>query len=156
MPFRSSAHFAVKGVRQSFAAVLELHGELDLAVKEELVAEYRTLLAEDPAVVVVDLRDLSFMDAAGLGALTRIRTECRQQGRRFALIQGPRAVQRLFAVCGVEHIFPVVDNACDALDLVEPSRTAPAAPRALRLVAPCPPEAATMDTAGRASATSGG
>jgi anti-anti-sigma regulatory factor len=41
------------------------HGELDLAIEGQLVTEFNRLLSWDPTVVIVDLRDLSFIDPAG-------------------------------------------------------------------------------------------
>jgi anti-sigma B factor antagonist len=106
-----SAQFASTTSRQDATAVIELHGELDIAVAAQLLAEFHRLLASDPPVVVVDLRDLSFMDARGLRTLIAMRTTCEQQGRRLMLIRGQRRVHRMLVLCNLVEMFEFVDAA---------------------------------------------
>lgn len=117
-----STPFATTSSRQGAAAIVELRGELDISVEEQLVAEFQRLLASDPAVVVVDLRDLSFMDARGLRALIVMRTTCEQQGRRFMLMRGQRRVHRILVLCNLVEMFEFVDSAgrpCELTDAAD-------------------------------------
>jgi anti-anti-sigma factor len=47
---------------------------------------------------VLDLRGVAFMDSTGLRLVMRQEAAARADGRTFALIPGPRAVQRIFEV----------------------------------------------------------
>jgi anti-sigma B factor antagonist len=96
---------------------MELHGELDLAVAAHVFAEFDTLLATDPAAVIVDLRELSFMDVCGVRVLIALRTSCEEQGRRFVLVRGQPAIHRLLALCDLERTFELVDSAAQAREL---------------------------------------
>jgi anti-sigma B factor antagonist len=112
-----STDFAITGSRQGAGATMELHGELDLAAAAHVFAEFDTLLATDPAAVIVDLRELSFTDVSGIRALIALRTICEEQGRRFVLVRGQPAVHRLLALCDLERTFELVDSVAQAREL---------------------------------------
>ena len=77
------------------AAVVTLHGELDLATAPRVDA---ALGALDGTDVVVDLRSLSYLDSTGVQLLLRHDREARALGRAFTLRPAPPGVQRLFAL----------------------------------------------------------
>lgn len=73
--------------------VVRLGGELDLAAHEHLVSVLHDLPAERSAALVMELRDLSFIDCRG----ARILVAARQRGRRHGQcirIQGARGLVR--------------------------------------------------------------
>jgi len=73
-------------------------GELDLATVDRLHATVEELVAAGFERVVIDLRELVFIDCAGLRLLYVLRDGAREEGWQLALIQGPSAVRRLFAM----------------------------------------------------------
>jgi len=84
--------------------VLALKGELDLASAPVLVARADELLAEGRPLVL-DLRNLSFIDSTGLGALAGIDRNARQTDTPMTLIPGPPNVQRVFEISGTTDAF---------------------------------------------------
>lgn len=76
-------------------------GELDLANAGALRAQLDELRAAGFEHVVLDLRDLTFMDSSGVRLILREDRLARSAGRRFALIAGIPSVQRVLTVCGV-------------------------------------------------------
>jgi anti-anti-sigma factor len=80
-------HFRVDFVEQGTSAVLALSGELDVASSPMLEAEL--IRAADREFVIVDLRELEFIDSTGLGTLVRAYQQAQEAGRRFALVRGP-------------------------------------------------------------------
>lgn len=85
--------------------VLGLHGELDLLAAPLLEQEIEKAEADSPAIVVLDLQDLQFVDSAGLRVILAAHERSRQQGKEFALTPGTEQVQRLFTIAGVnEHL----------------------------------------------------
>ena len=54
--------------------------------------------------MVLALRELSFIDATGLGLLLRANAHARRDGIEFAVLPGPR-VQRLLDLCGLTAQF---------------------------------------------------
>ena len=86
-------------------AWLRATGELDLASAAHL-QEALNRATRDAHVVVLDLRELHFMDVAGVRAIVHASTQVRAAGRRMLLLTGSHRLQRmLFALPGVaEHL----------------------------------------------------
>jgi anti-anti-sigma factor len=76
-------------------------GELDLATTPEVERRLRELRESGFDRVVLDLRELVFIDSNGLRLVMREDAAARVDGRTFALIAGPPAVQRIFEVACV-------------------------------------------------------
>ena len=75
--------------------MLALEGELDLAGAATLERE---LAEHDEGPVVVDLRELAFMDSSGLRALVVAARRLQEASRRFALVPGAAHVMRVFDI----------------------------------------------------------
>ena len=84
---------------------LELIGELDLSTAEPLKLRLELIEREEADTVVVDLRRVTFMDSIGLGILVSHALRARQAGRQLVLVKGPRQVQDLFQLTGMEERF---------------------------------------------------
>ncbi len=80
------------------AAVIALNGELDLAGAAALEQELARLDAEPAEVVVLDLRDVTFMDSSGLRLIAVSSQQAQEAGRRLALVPGPEQVMRVFDI----------------------------------------------------------
>jgi anti-anti-sigma factor len=85
-----------------------LRGELDLAHAYTFDEELRRVEEERPARVVIDLRELTFLDSCGLARLLAARRRARRLGHRLLLVRGPAAIQRLFALAAVDEAFEMV------------------------------------------------
>jgi anti-sigma B factor antagonist len=106
-------------VREPFEAAASLegettfvrvHGELDLATVPSLESEMAPLMAGGARAVVLDLRELDFIDVAGLRLALRLEGLAQLHGVRFALVRGPVNVQRVFELTGMERFVPVIDD----------------------------------------------
>ena len=75
-------------------------GELDLATVDQLHASVEELVAVGFERVVVDLRELVFIDCAGLRLLRALHRGAGEDGWQLVLIQGSAVVRRLFAMTG--------------------------------------------------------
>ena len=87
-----------------------LRGELDLAHAYTFDEELRTVEATSPSCVVIDLRELTFLDSCGLARLIAARRRARRLGHRLLLVRGSAAVQRLFALAAVDEAFEIVND----------------------------------------------
>ncbi len=90
--------------------IIALDGEVDIATVDRLNAAVAMAMREHPAVLVIDLRKLSFFGAAGITTLLDAYGQCRALGCRLVLIRGGRCIQRIFAVCKVEGLFEFMDH----------------------------------------------
>jgi anti-anti-sigma factor len=93
-------------VRDGEGARVRAIGELDLDAVPALAAEIAQLRQAGCPRVVIDLRELSFLDSSGLRLLLDSYAEARKDGHTIALIPGPRAVQRVFELTGTTGHLP--------------------------------------------------
>ena len=77
---------------------LLLSGELDMASAPALEEALQQLCEAGAQELVLDLRELSFMDSSGLNAIVKGRALCEEHRCDLALIPGRRPVQRVFEV----------------------------------------------------------
>lgn len=82
-------------------AIVQLAGTLDRGTVGQL-AEDVSRCSETPARVVIDLRDVTFMDVGGLNAILDAHAIARRQRRGLEIIPGPRNVQRVFELTGAD------------------------------------------------------
>jgi anti-anti-sigma factor len=84
------------------AAWVHLAGELDVDTTPLLA-----WMLSDPhrqaRLVVLDMRDLDFMDSCGVHAIVNAGARVRQLGHRLVILRGPPEVDRLFALTGNTH-----------------------------------------------------
>jgi anti-anti-sigma factor len=79
------------------AAWVRLAGELDIATAPRL----ERMLREPPLqarVIVLDLRDLAFMDGSGVDAIVDASVRFRRAGRRMLLLRGRPGADRVFTL----------------------------------------------------------
>jgi anti-anti-sigma factor len=87
-------------------ALITLRGELDMLATVELEAVLARLTDD---VVAIDLRELVFLDSAGLRTILLARGRMREEGRRLVLVRGCRAVQRVFEITRLADRLEFVD-----------------------------------------------
>jgi anti-sigma B factor antagonist len=87
-----------------------LQGELDVSTAPRFNEALSDSRIRNCHTVVVDLSELSFMDSTGLSAVLVGEMHARTRGQRFAVVRGPRHVQELFRLTGVDHFLEVVDS----------------------------------------------
>ena len=100
--------FRCEVVRDGEGARVRALGELDLDAVAELAAELSQLRQAGCRRVIIDLRELSFLDSSGLRFLLDCCAEARRDSHTFALIPGPRAVQRVFELTGTTEHLPFI------------------------------------------------
>ena len=114
------------------AVRVALRGELDLEHAYTFDEELRRVEAMRPPCLLLDLRELSFMDSCGLARLLAAHKRSRTAGRRLVLVRGSKVVQRLFSLAAVSEAFETVN------DIPEHMRPAPAAPAVREEIAAAP------------------
>ena len=101
------------------AAWVHLAGELDVDTSPQLE---RTL--RDPHsqahLVVLDMRDVAFMDSSGVHAIVNAGARVRRLGHRLVILLGPPDVDRVFGLTGNNRYvedgdLPPVDPSVEAL-----------------------------------------
>jgi anti-sigma B factor antagonist len=92
--------------------VIELGGECDAATLDELNAVLREVVAEQPSEVVVDLKQVTFLDSLTLGSLTAAAKQVRTGGGAFHVIGADASeVRRAFEITGLDsYLFIPAQN----------------------------------------------
>lgn len=103
--------FNVETRKAGDVAHLVLTGELDLACVPLLEDELRAVEAESPAVVIIDLTDVQFMDSSGLRSLVMADERARVKERRLAIVPGPPMVKRVFEITKLDQRLDLVETA---------------------------------------------
>ena len=97
--------FSVSRRRAGDAIVVAPAGEIDLATIAAVEVEVEAALADSPALVL-DLREVTFIDSAGL----RLVLEASRKASRFSVVRGPREVQRVFGLVGLDQRLEMLDE----------------------------------------------
>ena len=87
-----------------------LRGELDISTAPRFEEALRRVEADGPAVALIDLSELEFMDSTGLTMLTRWSRGADRDGYNLALVPGDDRVHRLFEITGMVSFFTFVDG----------------------------------------------
>lgn len=97
--------FAVTVVPDRREVVVVPSGELDLSCADALHDEVRELRDAGFDVIVVDLRQLTFLDSTGLRVLLALQNDAKRTAHELKLVPGPREVQRIFELTGTRGLF---------------------------------------------------
>ena len=91
--------------------IIRVSGELDLSTRDRLQAAIRAVESSQPTTMVLDLRNIRFLDSTGLNLLLAEQAKARAQGRRLLLIRPVGPADRIFRLTLLEDRFEFVDEA---------------------------------------------
>lgn len=107
--------FHADGRREGSALIVAARGEIDMATAPRIEAVLRDGEGE-VETVVLDLREVTFLDTSGIRLIVSEQKRAREHGHRFAVVRGPRSVERIFAIAGLdEEPGLLVDDPADAV-----------------------------------------
>jgi len=93
--------------RDGSRQTLVLQGELDLVTAPDLEDIVAALCLEGASELVLDMRQVVFMDSSGLRTVLASMDMCRLSGCELMLIPGTGAPRRLFELTGVIGDLPL-------------------------------------------------
>jgi len=106
--------FSAHVERRSDAAVVAMHGDLDIATEAQATAQLEQAMA-GCSVLVADLRALAFLDSTGVRVLLSTHLRAQERGLRFGVVRGDGMVARLLEVTRIGERFPVVDDPAELI-----------------------------------------
>lgn len=101
--------FRVEVHRRPGASVVAPAGEIDVATVGEVRARLRECEA-DAQVLVLDLREVGFMDTSGLQLVFEQQQRSAQSAHDFAVVRGSPRIQRLFDIAGFGDRLRLLDT----------------------------------------------
>jgi anti-sigma B factor antagonist len=105
----SSEKFFLERIDDTRCARLVLRGELDLYSAPELDDALVAVEGEKWPVLFLDLRELEFVDSAGLRLVMRTHARAKQDGRRLVVIRGGENVDRVLTLTGLQDELEMAD-----------------------------------------------
>lgn len=81
--------------------IIELAGELDLSGVTRVAEIFAGALESEARSIVLDLRNLEFLDSTGVHAILMAQRQATKENRGFVIVRGQRQVQRIFEISGI-------------------------------------------------------
>jgi anti-sigma B factor antagonist len=100
--------FEVSCMHEAGEARLALHGELDMLSAPLLAHELESAARSRPEQIVLDLRDLSFMDVSGLRAILDAARSARRDGRSLVIANPMPHIIRLLELTAIDQSLEVL------------------------------------------------
>jgi anti-anti-sigma factor len=101
--------FSVDVKRHGTAAVILLHGDFALAHEKQ----FRQRVDEIPITrvekLVLDLRDVSFVDSTGLRMILELWSWSRRDDFEFGIVPGEGQAHKVLRLAGLDQALPLVD-----------------------------------------------
>jgi anti-sigma B factor antagonist len=97
-------------------AVLQISGEVDVYTAPQVRDRVIRLLADGVRHVIADLREVSFLDSTGLGALVGSLKRMREQDGSLELVVPDGKITTIFRVTGLDRVFALHPSFPDAID----------------------------------------
>jgi anti-anti-sigma factor len=89
---------------------LVVSGELDLASAEVLTSQMKQLESTEPPLLVLDLRELDFMDSTGLRTVIAADNRAKDRGARLVIVRASEEVNRVFRLTRMDEHLELVDE----------------------------------------------
>jgi len=100
----SIPQFAVKADSRNGVASIALRGELQMASVPDLEGHLAPFESNGVSAIMLDLRELTFIDSTGLRALLEARNRAESKGQRLILVGTRPSARRLFELTGTEFL----------------------------------------------------
>lgn len=108
-------HLQVSSEAAGQATVVHATGELDLHTAPLLQAEIDEVLAAPPALIVVDLAGVTFMDSTGLSVVVATVAAMRDHGGEVRVVTAKKKVAKVFRLTGVDQQVGMFGSVQEAL-----------------------------------------
>jgi anti-anti-sigma factor len=95
--------------RSGTTITVALRGEIDIANASELRTCLTGCVADGCADIVLDMQDLTFIDASGLSVLASVTQLAESRGGRLTLQNSPPIVNKVLAISGLAGLIHVTD-----------------------------------------------
>jgi len=104
------------------AETLEIQGEIDLHASPELRERFGSLVSQKAGCVVVNLKNVSYIDSSGLATFIEAYQKLSAANGRLILCHLSDTVRGVFEIARLEDVLTIVATEEDALKLVKEAR----------------------------------
>ena len=99
--------FRVATVHVNGSTTVEVGGEVDLAVADDLAARLEAIADASSGAVTVDLSQVTFLDSSGATALVLTHRRLGAEGRQLTVRRPSQMVSRVFEITGLATVLDV-------------------------------------------------
>ena len=104
---------AVRWVRKT--AVVDVAGDIDLHSSLDFQQRLLAVLDDKPQRIVVNLKDVPYMDSSGVASLVKLLSKARKAGATLALTGLTDRVRSIFEITRLDGIFQVFPTEKEAM-----------------------------------------
>jgi anti-sigma B factor antagonist len=97
---------------------LTVSGELDIATAPDLRARLLAAIKRGTTSIVVDLREVTFMDSVAMAAILHARTQLGANGRLAVVLGAESYTQLVFEIAGLPRCLTLFETRDEAMDHV--------------------------------------
>jgi len=101
---------------QDNVTIIALKGELDLSCVEEVKPVFLGLLDEDHPNIVIDMKELEFMDSSGLSLIVEVFKRVRVGKGDMKLARLNDSVTKLFEMTRLNQVFEIYDSVPESVE----------------------------------------
>ena len=101
--------FKVAAKRFGADGLIVVQGELDIATVPALEEAVTGLRSQGLERLVIDLRELAFLDSMSIELLLRLHGELTATGAELVIVRAPRDVDRIFDLMELDRVLTLVD-----------------------------------------------
>ncbi len=102
---RERNEFGLDVASDDAATVVRVRGEVDLHTAPLVEQQLQQLLGDGAREIVVDLAEVTFLDAAALGTLVRTANRLRRCDGDIRVSSPTRSVQKTLQITGLDAVF---------------------------------------------------
>ena len=108
--------------------IVTVQGEIDFSNADDVAQGIRDAVVDwSPQIVQVDLRDATFIDSTGLGALIEGYRAASERGLQFVVVNPSETFRRVLTVTGLSEFFGLIEPADIPSADIHPAATEPTA-----------------------------
>ena len=101
--------FGIQVIRNGAVTRIAPSGELDIATTPALEQAIADATGAPGAALVLDLRELTFMDSTGLRTLAQTNARAEDEGFTLSIVRGSSQIERVLEISGLGALLPLVD-----------------------------------------------
>lgn len=102
--------FAIERDDDTVQVHLRLRGDLDLYTAPTFDDALVAVEGEKWPTIVLDMRELNFVDSMALRLVMRTQARAQQDGRRLVIVRGPAFLDRVLELSGLQEHLEIVDE----------------------------------------------
>ena len=97
--------------------VIRARGEIDLHYQPEFQRALLEVCREEPAILVIDLSKVDYMDSSGVGTLVQVARQIKDSGGKLVLAAPTPRVKRILEITRLDRYFTISATCEEALEL---------------------------------------